>query len=981
MSILQESNKINDLYTNNFKEFKKYIIPKNINIPDLLETLICNYVNNAPLFEIHKNFKMEYYYPMLEFVVCEINKIYFATPQDEHLINKCDSILSDHLLEKLTILIKGQTLLNKLSHRISKIKSSNNIIDLLLLSARSGPFLTFLFWLNRNNEKIIENLQRTDLETIFILSIGNSDDRLFKYVLEKVLKVDKLFFQKNTEIIINMITTLSYSFVPPKYQLKRLKILSGYISLVPYFYNMITILTSEKVILEIHKYYYSIPHTFSTLIYILRFFVNYNNDSDVNEDQYHTLNHENYNKITNILKTEDELLMLNILLSISYNIIEVDRVKYALISKIITENYIHIINIISWDKIVRKNNNEFVNVVISILVENNLITKYVESKNIKYINSYMLFFTRFLSIESQTDIKNNDDKSITRAIRINKLLHYLRLYVKSKCKTRVIRQKVIIFDLLREISTFNPMLSIPVLKNGSIQYQCQKQKFTNLPPRHLLPGEIYTYKKFLLREKADGVLISNMPNGIYPPTDILSNYQVKAEYIEELDIYLVFDIDIPNSTIIERYNILRNAHPYTAFTKDDNINSLDEFICIFKNERNIIKKFIRENQSEPIKWYPKFACIYQSSNSKINTELIKYIILEENNLIKETISTSEPFNCDGLILTPLDGSREIKIKPRSMMSIDLLFCEKKWIDRNGHDWSNLIIKPKTDKKDRRIYRCYPTDTFDKFTVGEFRFDKKKPNPYNIVDNIVTIIKHNWSTDTDLTNTYYYNTVKKLTSKSLINMINTQVNNLSKQLANLEPEINKSWLDLGCGSGKLIPLIKKYNPKNYLGLDVDINQLVKGIKFHDDNQNVYIFNPCDLANDWNLTPIKWQQINKNIKYDYIIANFSLMHFCTDKFWTQLNELIHEDTKFMFNVVSPPLETNSWSESDSYLKVESNQTVYKFEWTHDKEKTEPFISEEYLNQIIIKYGWKVLENKRFNSSHKLINFYKWWIIKKC
>ena len=79
-----------------------------------------------------------------------------------------------------------------------------------------------------------------------------------------------------------------------------------------------------------------------------------------------------------------------------------------------------------------------------------------------------------------------------------------------------------------------------ILKNGSIQYQYDKQKFTNLPPRHLLPGEIHNYNNYLLKEKADGILINNLPVDIFPYNQIIYKYQVKAEYIEDLDLYLFY---------------------------------------------------------------------------------------------------------------------------------------------------------------------------------------------------------------------------------------------------------------------------------------------------------------------------------------------------------------------------------------------------------------------------------------------------------
>ncbi len=977
MSIHLEINKINELNSLGPNGLVSYQIPEQINVPSLLESLLTS-ISNAPINGTNKNYKMEHYYPVLEFIVREVNKIYFAQVPDNVLMNRCDQILSHSLLEKLTLLAKGQVLLNKLAHRIGKVTTQQKtIMSLLMDSARTGPFMTFLFWLSRYQEKSVEKLPRSELEQIITYSIGNSDDRLFKFVLEKVIKADKLFFQKNTSTINNMISSLSNSLVPAKYQLKRLKILSGYISLVPYFYQMINHFSSEKVLVELHKYYYVNPHNFDSIQNLMRILVE--NDWTDEGNMSNTINHETFDKIVPLLKTEEELYIINILLGLQYGIHQIDKFKKQLVDKIVKENFSKIIESLHWENIAKSN--DLAKYICSSLCDQNLINKYLETHSIRHANNHMLLYTRFLPVPPISNKSSWQNDGPVKAIKINKLLHHLRMYVKSKCKTRVIQHKVKMFDLLREISTFSPKKSIPVLSHGSAQYKFQKQKFTNLPPRHLLPGEICVYKNFLLKEKADGVLIANMPIGIYPQTQLLNNHQVKAEYIEDLDLYLVFDIDIPNTTIEERYDILRKAHPYTSGTQMESISSLDDFIEIFKKERTCIEKFIKESQSEPIKWYPKFACVYNSNDLNIHSELIDNIILEKNLEIKETISASTPFACDGLILTPLDGSREIKIKPKSMMTIDLAFDGKKWLDRNGHDWSGIIIKPKTAKKEGRIYRCYPDESFDKFTVGEFRFDKKKPNPYNIVDNIVTMGKYDWNRDTNLSNTYYYDTSKKITSGSLIQTINTQVENLSSELALMEPEINKTWLDLGCGRGKLIPLIKKYNPKSYLGLDADVNQLIRGIQYHDENQDVYVFSPCDLAGDWTNTPIQWHQINPNIKYDYVVANFSLMHFCTEKFWSQLDKITHTGTKFMFNVVCPPNNNDSWSDSNSYLRIEGNQTIYKFEWTHNEEKTEPFIPEQELTDIIKRNNWQVIEKKHMASKHKLINFYKWWIITKC
>jgi SAM-dependent methyltransferase len=201
----------------------------------------------------------------------------------------------------------------------------------------------------------------------------------------------------------------------------------------------------------------------------------------------------------------------------------------------------------------------------------------------------------------------------------------------------------------------------------------------------------------------------------------------------------------------------------------------------------------------------------------------------------------------------------------------------------------------------------------------------------------------------------------------------------EQISKLNPSINLNWLDLGCGKGKLIKRIKEFNPKLYLGLDIDINCLIKCLKYHDELPDMYLFNKCDLGHDWNETSGQWFSYY-NIKYDYIIANFSLMHFFTDLFWEQLNNVVSIGTKFIFNLVSKPLNIIEWSESNSFLKIEDDCVTYKFEWIHDEIKTEPFISEEKLMIQLNKSNWKVVNKFSTDSKHELSKFYTWWIIEK-
>ena len=52
------------------------------------------------------------------------------------------------------------------------------------------------------------------------------------------------------------------------------------------------------------------------------------------------------------------------------------------------------------------------------------------------------------------------------------------------------------------------------------------------------------------------------------------------------------------------------------------------------------------------------------------------------------------------------------------------------------------------------------------------------------------------------------------------------------------------------------------------------------------------NTCDLSNKWDNINL-WNSFDWTIKYDYIVANFSIMHFWSDLFWEQLNNAAVEN----------------------------------------------------------------------------------------
>ena len=912
---------------------------------------IIHYIKSTVKDNINaNNYKLCYYFELMEYIVMQY--ILLIKP------NENENFMLLEMCQKITAMQKGQLLLNRLFPYIMNIKDDVN--ELIIIASKMGTIATFEFWLKHTEEKCIENMNIDTIHKIFINSIGNSDDRLFNHMVKKVLKIDKLMLQKNSELIQDMISSLSQSNVPKKYILKRIKLLSQYISLVPYFQHMIRSFFSYKIILELHKHYYVVPHTFDSLSNLVLKFVS-SIDLTTEIDRIKVLE--------SMLKTKEEKTNLYLLISIIFNINPSSYIKETInisdkmIYDFIDMNLNKVFEQIDWEELSIPNVNPLNRQVIKVIVENNFIHKYVNNTNYQPSFKYeMLFFNKFVSLNTFF----YPQKRIKTMVSINFALHRLRLLAKKKKKANKINYMVRMFDLLSEIKTFEPNNNVKVLAKGSEYYQISKQRFSNIPPRHLMPGEIIE-TNFLIKEKADGILINNLPTDIYPPCTVLFNYMIKAEYIEELDLYLVFDIDIPNLSIIERYNVLRNAHYMTHNTRLVNIDTIDDFVKVFEKERENIITFLKEKSSHDIKWYPKFACHYMQSSlqSSISNQIIN--IIHMKNKIQDTIINSMPYKCDGIIISPLNGDREIKVKPIIHMTIDLLYDGCDWVDRENNIWSHIIKNVIIPINKGCIYRCYYINN-NMFEVREYRYDKKRANPRIIVDMIICNINYNWKNIIGY-ETFYYDTKKRINNKQLIEMLKEQSNNLVENIMMMEPQNNMNWLDLGCGSGKLIPIIKKYNIKNYLGLDADIKQLLNAIKYND-----MMFNPCNLNENWNEPKIQWLTI-PDIKFDYIVANFSLMHFCTDIFWQNLDKYTTKGSKFMFNLVN----TNEWEYNNSYLKpgINGNMTKYFFEWTHSKEMEEPYINMELLAYYLKKYNWDILYKNNNSGVKGLSSCYDWYI----
>ena len=278
-----------------------------------------------------------------------------------------------------------------------------------------------------------------------------------------------------------------------------------------------------------------------------------------------------------------------------------------------------------------------------------------------------------------------------------------------------------------------------------------------------------------------------------------------------------------------------------------------------------------------------------------------------------------------------------------------------------------------------IYRLYPI-SLNQYEPRECRFDKRKPNSYKIITNLINMYKFDWNLN--LGKKIYYTHVKNFVTKKWRNILENQFKTLVMMIKLIEPDVKKNWYDFGCGRGKVSKHIREnYHPFHYLGIDIDFNNILHCIKKYGNNtNNKEYFLPLDLSSDWDNYDKSWYNLDYNVKADYIICNFSLMHFCTDKFWKQVNKLSYKGSKILLNLVNNKIEKRiDVDGSYMYLDKENNEIKYFFSYIHKKEMTEKYISDNDFKSIINKFNWKI--KKLYQPKSKGIEgYYNWYILEK-
>tara|TARA_B100001121_G_scaffold310305_1_gene340579 strand:+ start:6762 stop:9527 length:2766 start_codon:yes stop_codon:yes gene_type:complete len=908
----------NEQIVNDFVNIFQMINPKLKDNPFLIKLYNNKSYNKNESYELLELCANKLY--NLDIVNIDMSHKYKNYCMYEYLCQLVQCSIGNKLLSTNLYLLKFIDI-NKIVKLVNKCKFNNFKIIYKYLEDSN--------YLNKNNKK-----------DIFINSTRNYDDRIFKFCVNnfKCIPNEELFF-------VNLLSR------PIKFYFKRLKLVSKYLNdntLLKKTLFRSTCYTdfNDSILNMFFKYYYTFELS----------------EDDIGKLAYNMANKENlniliYKKYLDYLKTTEEKNQFNLFSLIYGNIII--SLKYLDFNSISSDNFYFLYRNLS--KQFNFNSKELsysFDIIIKKAIESNHFQLFLKNQkllkgdNTAYYNIYgypsdnkILYMLPY--IKETRDTSNHHVNFLY--IKLKRFIHRIRT---NKNIKRDIQFKPVLFELMNYHSS---KMKVQPLKENKIE-------FNKVPPTLMLPGEIEMINNFLIREKADGELVYKLPNNIEPPFNI--NCDVKAEYIEELDLYLVFDCNI-NMNVINKYNFLRNKHYMTSGKTLEIVNCMEELITAIKQERQLFETFL-EKDYDNYRWYPKAAWNIITMNEQFINDIYNFV--NEKSIYNKIILENDFYQNDGFIISLLDDLKEIKIKPRSLMTLDLEYNGENFIDRDNNTYDIKIDK--SVKLQNGIYRCYPIDNH--FIAKEIRYDKKKANPYDVINNIINLSKITYRIKSPI----YYHDIDYKYSKSWQKIVKDNTSNLLN--VNNFMYKNQNVLDLGCGKSKILKLGIDYT--NYTGYDYDVYVLLKNMKsMRNKSINNVEFNYVDLTGDWNDTLDKFYDV-KYKKYMNIYAINSLMHFNTNKFWEQIDKVSEKGTRFLFNIIQS--KTNKdiyWVENNSYLKQNDDKIELYFENIHSKPLIEKYITIKDVEKYLKKYGFDIIY-KYSSSNYNITDLYEWYVCEK-
>ena len=959
----------------------------------------------------------------------------------EFLCENCIDIESKaSLMNMISVINNGYKLLYLIESRLSKDKLiwiNHAVSSPLIDAARYGNLKNYLYFDNLIDYDYIDNYINVNNTHLFVSVCNNPDMRIMKHFLNKYKNDFKL---DNNYLRIKYFSSILSNHIPFKYQMRRMKLLNSYFKLCDYFDEMLfSTSISYKAFKTLSKYYYLNPLSindnnsfFNNLKFKINDFFEEEGDNIFSEifdifnkfpsdikRFYESIVYFNTcldNNITNGFINEVNKRSYNSTLNINFMLNQT-----SIKTKII--NYITKLSrgcdSFNGEFCYSCNKNSIICILNSLskLQENPIfynsescyfLLKQGINQNIHF-NGYIGFITRLiLMMKVPFEIpkfSSNIEKSIMIALRIRSL--FKRVLLRKVTNLRK-KQKINFKIVLNNIITFKPNYNIPVLSKGSYMYRMNLQKLEKHKyPVHIDPCQmIWLGKKdCLIREKADGIYTDAIPFKHYPHNNIFSKHVIKSEFLEDDNLNLIFDIDMNDYNIIERYQELRKAHP---FTKDHSevivLENVNHFVEEVEKERKIYQKFkqhVEDNNIFDPLWYPKAAWFVKGkidSKGTIISELTKIVTELNNSDEYDTLINKSEFLIDGYIVQPISGNTEAKIKPHDQMTADLLFDGSKWLTRERKHIKN--VKADNIRLSKNIWRCYWKD--NNWIPREIRWDKKIPNPNFIVDYLTKYNSNKWLVNDILKyESSYYNESNKIDYK---------LQKIFQKQRNIQLEIfkfnqchkNSKWLDIGCGKGNSIKNINYFNPAEYVGFDNDPNCVWEAKLRHESEYHNFTFFDFNLEDKYHNL-VSTDKIN-NV-FDYLVLNFVIHYAAKSKeVWNNwLNQInlrsksgsvlfvnfmnydklknITKDDKFELNDTSY-IELIENKEFDQSLN--QKWAKIKFDWVHSDPILEPVLTNDFIVDQFYQYGWKLTNNYNLDEDNstndKFCSIYSWLTLTK-
>lgn len=851
---------------------------------------IIKYLENKPIIYGYKNKKaMELYYKLES--ICDIVLL-------ENYFNQMLCIDSNRFLEFTNKLFSSDLMFYKKDY----FKKGVNKIRICELWFRKGSFRLVKKALKYHN--IFYDVcagKEIKFVKIYKHLCENNDDRVFKLCLNYVNKNNIIDILKN----ISMNNT--------KFFLKRLKLLNNQINLCNYFDKLLDLdYKSFDCLKKVIKIYQNNKINIGNNFKCLTIILNYVDITKVTE-AYIELKEicipELFKKLQYLLIVNWRLVYFSHNLKILIDILE----NNILVQKNLTNTIFDIL---------RRENLYIYNNIPSKYELADIINKKFRKEIIEYIEKikinipFLVLYTNYFPI-----IKNNiPEYKLKTLLSINKIKSFLRIklkiFVKKNQNSLDNKRK----RLLNELVSYLPK-DKPVLLNGCLSYQLVNESFHSKNPPTMVNIE-KNYGNPYLTLKIDGIQVNRIPS--------ISKYKIpnliRAEYYERKgqQIFMLYDINLPNMTYIERVCYLRKLHQYNL-PEMYNVSNLSDLLKVLKEESKLELKWFNENKNELIVWYPKAFIKYTGNIKKLSIQV----------LLNKFNPPYLNYKIDGLILN--SGNKDYKLKPKNMHTIDIKFNNGKWYLKNNECLFTIINPYNIILENENIYRCYPADD-NTYYVKDKREDKIIPNSLEIIN----LIRNSYF---QLSNNYYQK--KTELNNSNFNEIKNARRNEIVFLRSLNLNKKLGILDLCSGKGNILKSI----PKHFYYTLID--------------KTIY--------------PIKTNEI-VIIKRDDL-TKIDLKYY-KDDYWICINGLWYIKDNFIRNlkkykphgiIFNTHKKGNiNWKNGKSFLIKKNKEIRYYYEWCHNNECSESYLIIDDIWNDLEKLDYKLVKYHKNNDDSLSSNF---------